>query len=208
MLKIKNILVVIASLFFLISCKNETEDTLTVSTYKQDKQLSYNKLNASWNFQERTLTPESQSIATSWNDWRLFTSELYRKPKGTIGAFKNKTNILVKHADTLSYTLPEKINKPQIKARLNTIVTKLKVLQVFMNLDYIPETRVVKTLQELNLEINAFQDQIEEIVRRTHIQLEEGEAKMIESVGGKVPNPAAPVTPPLEEEIIQFEEIK
>lgn len=208
MLQIFKIAALFLSVMLIFSCKEESEDTLVIEAYKKDKPISFKKLNDIWNFQDRTLSPESGIILANWNDWRNFTNELYRKPKGTIGAFKNKTNIIVKKVDTLKYSIPNKINKPKIKARLSAIVTKFKVLQVFMKLDYIPEARVVKTLNELNQEIYAFHDQIEEIVRRTHIQLEEGEAKMIESVGGKLPNQSEPFIPVTKEEIKQFEEIK
>ena len=117
----------------------------------------------------------------------MFTAELYQKPKGTIGAFQRKTKSLVLKAEVLNNTIPEKINKPQIKSRLMAIITKVKALHTFINLDRIPEKKVVTLITDLNIEVNAFQDQIEEIVRRSHIQREEGEQEMLNSLNGSQP---------------------
>ncbi|WP_394759812.1 hypothetical protein [Flavobacterium sp.] len=180
----------IVSLFlFLIilfgSCKDDGQTRkLQVAKALKEKELVFSTINKTWNFAPRTLTPESQTIANDWNDWRLFMVELHQKPKGTIGAFQRKTKSLVQKVDVLNNTIPARINKPQIKSRLTAIITKVKVLHTFINLDRIPEKKVVTLITDLNVEVNALQDQIEEIVRRSHIQKEEGEQEMLNSVGG------------------------
>jgi len=198
-------------LFFLISsCKEDTKvHEIEIQKAKKEKALVFNAINKAWNFPERTLTPESQIIASSWNEWRLFVNELQQKPTATINAFKVKTKTLVQKADVLESTIPAKLNKPQIKSRLAALITKLKTVNMFLNIDRIPEKRVITMVTDLNLEVNAFNDQIEEIVRRSHIQLEEGEAIMIKNVGGKViePSPTSPNQLPINE-LESFEEIK
>ena len=67
------------------------------------------------------------------------------------------------------------------------IITKVKVLRTFINLDRIPEKKVVTLITDLNIELIAFQDQIEEIVRRSHIKKEEGEQEMLNSLNGSQP---------------------
>ena len=81
------------------------------------------------------------------------------------------------------------------------MITKVKALHTFLNLDRIPEKKVVELITDLNVEITAIQDQIEEIVRRSHIQREEGEVEMLNSVKG-TGNPQESVKPaePVEEE--------
>lgn len=206
----KSFLAVALSFFFVVfSCKDDGEQReIEITRAKKEKELVFNNINKAWNFSQRNLTPASQTIASNWNEWRLFTDELYQKPKGTIGAFKRKTKSLVAKTEVLQSTIPEKLNKTQIKSRLSALITKVKALHTFINLDRIPEKKVLHLVSDLNLEVNAFQDQIEEIVRRSQIQLEEGEAIMIERAGGKVTTPSAPVQPPLDEEIQSFEEIK
>jgi hypothetical protein len=146
---------------------------------KQEKELVFNTINKNWIFTPTTLSPESQEIINNWNDWRLFTTELYEKPKGTMGAFQRKTKALVQKAETLNNAIPLIINTTQTKSRLTAIITKVKALQNFMNLDRIPEKRVIPLISDLNIEIISLQQQIEETIQRSHIQKEEGEQEMI-----------------------------
>ena len=176
---------------------------------KKEKELVFNAIDKAWNFPVRNLTPESQIIATSWNEWRLFNNELQQKPASSINAFKVKTKSLVQKADVLEGTIPTRLNKPKFKSRLAALITKLKALNMFLNIDRIPEKRVITMVTDLNLEVNAINDQIEEIVRRSHIPLEDGEAVMIKNIGGKT-SESTPVTPKELPEIQgkSFEEIK
>ena len=131
-------------LVFFTSCKNENKNhEIEITRALKERELVFSNINKTWAFTPRTLTPESQSIATNWNEWRLFTSELYQKPKGTIGAFKQKTKSLVQKTEVLQSTIPEKLNKPQIKSRLSALVTKIKALQTFMSFDRIPQQKVL-----------------------------------------------------------------
>ena len=183
---------IILMLFVFSACKNEnsSQENNSKKALKQ-KQLIFENINKSWNFIPRTLSPESQIIATNWNEWRLFLAELSQKPKGTIGAFQRKSKSLVQKAEVLNTTIPEKINKPQIKSRLMAMITKIKVLHTFINLDAIPEKKVVTLISDLNVELGAFQDQIEEITKRNNIKLEEGEAEMLNSVKGSQATPTS-----------------
>lgn len=194
----------------LISCKDTSQEhEAEVIRAKKEKELVFSNINKAWNFNPRILTPESQSIASSWNEWRLFSDELYQKPKGTIGAFQRKTTSLVAKTEVLPNTIPDRLNKPQIKARLAALITKVKALHTFISLDRIPEKKVLTLVNDLNVEVNAFQDQIEEIVRRSKIQMEEGEALMIQRVGAKKENMEEKLNPtPQKEEVQTFEEIK
>ena len=194
----------------LISCKDTSQEhEAEVIRAKKEKELVFSNINKAWNFNPRILTPESQSIASSWNEWRLFSDELYQKPKGTIGAFQRKTTSLVAKTEALPNTIPDRLNKPQIKARLAALITKVKALHTFISLDRIPEKKVLTLVNDLNVEVNAFQDQIEEIVRRSKIQMEEGEALMIQRVGAKKENTEEKLNPtPQKEEVQTFEEIK
>lgn len=174
-------------LVFLIftGCKDDSVvHQAEITRALKEKELVFANINKAWSFNQRALTPESQSIATNWNEWRLFTAELYQKPKSTIGAFKQKTKSLAQKAEVLNTSIPTKLQKPQIKSRLMAIVTKVKALNTFMAFDRIPEKKVLTLVADLNQEVNAFQDQIEEIVRRSHIQFEEGEQEMLNSIRG------------------------
>lgn len=208
----KNILCFSAILIlFFSACKEDTTvHEIEIKKELKEKELVFSAIKSAWNFQERTLTPESQIIATNWNEWRVFVNELNQKPAATISAYKIKTKSLVQKAEVLQSSIPSKLNKPQIKSRLSALVTKLKALNMFLNIDRIPEKRVVTMVSDLNLEVNAFNDQIEEIVRRGNIQMEEGEAVMIQKIGGKKPSLEAIPKPetPQQGNTPSFEEIK
>jgi hypothetical protein len=179
---------ILSLLILLSSCKDDDKThELQITKALKEKELVFSTINKTWNFVPKNATPETQAITNNWSDWRLFTTELYQKPKGTIGAFQRKTKSLVLKVEALNNTIPEKINKPQIKSRLMAIITKVKALHTFINLDRIPEKKVVTLITDLNIEVNAFQDQIEEIVRRSHIQREEGEQEMLNSLNGSQP---------------------
>lgn len=185
----KYIVSLLLMIIIFIACKDDNNiHQLEITKALKEKELVYNIINKTWVFTPKILTPETQSITNDWNDWRLFTSELYQKPKGTIGAFQRKTKSLVQKIDVLNNTIPAKLNKPQIKARLMAIITKVKALHTFMNLERIPEKKVVVLITDLNVELIAFQDQIEEIVRRSHIVKEEGEQEMLNSLSGAKPS--------------------
>lgn len=198
-------------LVFFASCKEEDRsNAIEVQRALKEKELVFNSLSKAWNFSDRKLTPESEIIALSWNEWRLFVNELNQKPKSTISAFKSKTKNLVQKAAVLPTSIPERLNKPQIKARLSALITKLKALDMFLNIDRIPEKRVIELVKDLNLEVAAFKDQIEEIVRRSQIKMEEGEVEMIQRVSGKKIDTVSTsaVKIPSKEDIPSFEEIK
>lgn len=170
-------------LLVVFSCKdNDIVHALEIKKAMTQKELVFTTINKSWNFNAQTLSPEAQAMINNWNDYRLFTSELYQKPKGTIGAYQTKTKSLVQKVDVLYNTIPNNINKPQIRARLIAIITKVKVLHTFLNLDKIPEQKVVVLITYLNVELTAFHNQIEEIVRRGKILKEEGEQEMLNSL--------------------------
>lgn len=167
----------------LFSCKdNSAENAVLIANNIKEKELKFQNISKAWNFAPRTLSPESQSIINNWNEWRLFNNELLQKPKTTIGAFQRKTKVLVQKSEVLITTIPPSISQPQIKARLMAMITKLKALHTFINLDRIPEKKVIPMIVDLNIEINVIQDQIEEIVRRSQIQKEEGEMEMLNTL--------------------------
>ena len=112
-------------------------------------------------------------------EWRAFLTEINQKPKSTIGAFQKKAAALSKKVVDLNNNIPAEFNKPQIKARIAVITTKIKSMDLFIHLNQIPSGKVVKLISEINTEIDYFQLQLEEIVKRSQIPMEEGESDLI-----------------------------
>ena len=170
-------------LFFLIlivSCQNDNR-LLIVEQQKeaQKKEVVFKNINNGWVFNISPIEPITQAKVNSWMEWKAFLTEINQKPKSTIGAFQKKASALSKKVDALTFTIPAEFNKPQIKARIAVLSTKIKSMDLFIHLNQIPSSKVVKLIGEINTEIDFFQLQLEEIVKRSQIPMEEGESDLI-----------------------------
>lgn len=112
---------------------------------------------------------------STWDEWRNFLREINQKPKSTLSAFQKKATVLVAKSNELLMGIPDGFNKPQVRARIMVINTKLKSLDLFIHLNQIPDDKIVKLVDEINVEIDYLQLQMEEIVQRSLIPREEGE---------------------------------
>ena len=76
-------LVFVLLLVLFSGCKEDNNKKNNKQIYKarKEKELVFSTINKTWDFAPRTLSQEAQTITNNWNDWRLFTSELYQKPK-------------------------------------------------------------------------------------------------------------------------------
>ena len=125
------------------------------------------------------LTPSSQEVINNWNEWRLFLNEMELKPKSSIGAFQKKSKALSKRVMDLNMNIPPTFNKPEVKSRISVLVTKINSINLFINLDDIPDQKVVALVSEVNLELVSLTQQMDEIIRKNAIPKEEGESDMI-----------------------------
>jgi hypothetical protein len=166
--------------FVLNSCKNDTEKRL-VETEKaaQKKELIFSNINKGWVFNANPINATSQANKLSWNEWRLFLTELEQKPKKTIGAFQKKSTELSKKAMALNDFTPVEFNKPQIKARISTLVTKVRMLDLFIHLNDIPDQKILVLVGEINEQLVSLQNQMDKIVQKSKIPLEEGESDLL-----------------------------
>lgn len=178
-MKLKLIYILFFSLL-LVSCQNDNK-LLIIEQQKeaQKKEIVFNTINRGWVFDISPIDPETQSRINSWMAWRNFITEINQKPKSTIGAFQKKASALSKKVMDLNETMPSEFNKPQIKARIAVLTTKIKSMDLFIHLDQIPGSKVVKLISEINTEIDYFQLQLEEIVTKSKIPMEEGEEDII-----------------------------
>jgi hypothetical protein len=170
-------------LFFsllIVSCQNDNK-LLIIEQQKeaQKKEVVFNNINRGWVFDISPIEPVTQDKINGWMEWRAFLTEINQKPKSTIGAFQKKASALSKKVVDLNNNIPAEFNKPQIKARIAVITTKIKSMDLFIHLNQIPSGKVVKLISEINTEIDYFQLQLEEIVKRSQIPMEEGEEDII-----------------------------
>ncbi len=194
------------SLFFVLnSCKNENEKRLVENKKDaQKKEVIFSNINKAWVFNVNPINATSRANKLSWNEWREFLSELEQKPKKTIGAFQKKSAELSKKVTALNNFIPVEFNKPQIKSRIAILITKVRMLDLYIHLKDIPDQKVIALIPEINTELVSLQNQMDKIVQKSKIPLEEGESDLIKMLDSAraIPNmqqlPIAPNRPRIE----------
>ncbi|MEO5776873.1 MAG: hypothetical protein ABIQ27_08205 [Flavobacterium sp.] len=167
-------------LVFFSSCKEDPKDrAMEQEKETQKREVIFSNINNGWNFNSQPINQTSSELRTNWAEWRVFLNELGQKPKSSIGAFQQKAKTLSKRAAELNNNIPIKYDLPEIKSRIAVITTKVNALNLYINLNQIPDKKIVELVQEVNTELASMQSQFDEIKRKSEIKIEEGEADMI-----------------------------
>lgn len=162
------------------SCKDEATNRHAENAKNvKKKAIIFDHINKGWNFNAQPMNTVSRSLINTWTEWRDFHNELAQKPKMTIGAFQKKAKSLSKKVAALTNTIPNPYNKPEIRSRISVVATKINALNLYINLDEIPDQKVVSLVAEINMELASLQAQLDEIVRKSLIPIEEGESDLI-----------------------------
>ena len=172
-------LLFVTSIFF-ISCKDD--DVISAAARLKEtkkKEVVFATISKSWDFVAPNFQPQSQALVQDWSVWRLFIAELKQKPNSSIGAFQKKAKTLSKLADSINKTIPQKLQQPAIKSRLVVLLTQIRSLDLYMNLQNIPTKKAIYAISEINLALGSFQMQLDEIVRKSQIPIENGESDLI-----------------------------
>jgi hypothetical protein len=178
--------------FLLNSCQNQDEKRLAENKKEaKRKELIFNNINKAWTFYDTPINTVSEENVKSWEEWRQFLSELGEKPKKTIGAFQKKSSAIAKKAVALNNNIPTQFNQPQIKSRISILITKIKMMDLYIHLDKIPDEKVTFLIGDINKELVSLERQMDKIVEKNKIPLEEGESdlmKMIKDTARAIPN--------------------
>ena len=167
-LKMKYNLAVFFSLVFVfLSCKNDDQKRLAENKKEtQKREAIFTNIQKGWVFYDTPVTEASENNMATWNEWRMFLAELAQKPKKNIGAFQQKSKSLSKKVMALNDNIPLEFNKPQIRTRISTLITKVQLLDLFLHLDNIPDKKVTNLVSEINLELVSLQRQMDKIVEK------------------------------------------
>lgn len=162
------------------SCQNQDEKR-RIENEKEAKrnEIIFNTISKDWVFYNEPINEVSEANANSWNEWRLFLAELGGKPQKTIGAFQKKSLAIVAKADALTQNIPIQFNTPAIRSRISVLVTKIKMMDLFLQLDKIPVDKVVFLIGDINKELVSLQRQMDKVVVVSKIPKEEGESELI-----------------------------
>lgn len=164
----------------LSSCKNENQKRVSDNQKNAEKRkVVFSKINKGWVFNDTPINTATEASVTKWNELRLFLAELAQKPKKSIEAFQEKSAAISKKVMDLNNSIPPEFDKPQIKARISTLITKVRLLDLFIHLDNIPAEKVVQLVAEINLELISLERQMDKIVEKSKIPLEEGESELM-----------------------------
>ncbi|HOZ74226.1 MAG TPA: hypothetical protein PLS51_03910 [Flavobacterium sp.] len=192
---INRILLVFAALL-VMACQNDDKRLEEQARDAKAKELIFSNINKGWNFATPALMPKTQAMVGNWTELRLFLTELNEKPQSSIGAFQKKAKALSKKAKDLTNNIPAPFNKPQIKARIAVLTTKINSINLYINLDGIPDQKVIANVVDANEELAALYREFDETVRKSEIPKEEGEADMIRMLdtARAIPNTPPPTT--------------
>jgi hypothetical protein len=174
---------IIPFLFLIISltsCKDDNQKRIAENEKDaKKKEVVFSNIKKGWVFYDTPINTTAEESVATWNELRLFLAELAQKPKRTIGAFQQKATAISKKAMALNENVPIQFNKPQIKSRISTLITKVRLLDLYIHLDVISDKKVVHLIAEINNELASLQRQMDKIVEKSKIPAEEGESELM-----------------------------
>jgi hypothetical protein len=166
--------------FVLNSCQNEDEKRRAENEKEaKKKEVIFNSINKGWEFIDEPINEISEQKISSWNEWRDFLKEIADKPRKTIGAFQKKSTAISKKAMALNDNIPAEFNIPAIKSRISVLITKVKMLDLFIHLNQIPAEKVTFLVGDINKELVSLERQMDNIIVKSKIPKEEGEADFL-----------------------------
>lgn len=180
-MNIKSSLLLLLSLL-LFSCNDKDERMADSDKAAKHNDSVFAIINQNWKFNIPPAAPKVQANISSWQRWRVFNQELQQKPKSSLTAFRLKAKNLSAKADSLSVGIPTMFDKPAVKSRISTLNTKLKSLDTYISLEYIPTKKVITIIQDISTEVISIQNQMNEIIVKSEIPKEEGEAIMLQAL--------------------------
>ena len=168
-------------LFLLLSsCKQDNQQRDAENKKAtQKKEVIFKNISKSWDFYATPINTTSEQSVASWTEFRQFLDELGQKPRKTMGAFQKKTAELSTKVKMLPNNIPYQFQQPQIKSRIGTLITKVRLLDLFIHLENIPDKKVIVLISEINAELVSLQRQMDKITEKSKIPVEEGESDML-----------------------------
>ena len=188
--------VVFCALFLLLtSCKEDNQQRLAENKKAAKKrEVIYKNISKNWGFYATPINTTSEQSVSSWTEFRQFLDELAQNPGKSLNGYQKKSADLSKKALLLNSNIPYQFQQPQIKSRIGTLITKVRLLDLFIHLDNIPDKKVIILVGEINAELVSLQRQMDKITEKSKIPVEEGESDMLRMLDT---TRAIPTTPTL-----------
>lgn len=176
---IQRIFLLITFVAAMTSCSDESQRIAEMQRDQKKQAEVYSIVQKAWQFDAQPINATSQSLVSDWPEWRELLAELSQKPQSSIGAFRKKARTMSQKIEKLSSKIPLKYNIPPVRSRILVLQTKINALDLYINLADIPSDKVMASIKDINTELRSLQMQLDEIVRRDLIPMEEGESDMI-----------------------------
>jgi len=184
-------------IFVLNSCQGEDEKRRKENEKEAKKnEVIFNNINKAWVFIDEPINEVSEKNVVVWKEWRDFLKEIGDKPRKTIGAFQKKSTEISKKAFLLNNNIPIQFSQPQIKSRISILITKIKMLDLFIHLNQIPSEKVTFLIGEINKDLISLERQMDKIVEKAKIPQEQGEADFLKMLDTTRAIPSVPIKDP------------
>jgi len=176
----KNVLFcLLCTVFIFFSCKDDNQKRIAENKKETArKKIIFSNIEKGWTFYDSPINETSEETVKTWVELRLFLEQLSKKPKKTIGDFQQKSTAISKAVMNLNNNIPLQFDKPQIKSRIAVVITKVRMLDLYLHLDKIPSQKVVQLISEINRELASLQREMDKTVEKSKIPVEEGEADL------------------------------
>lgn len=139
-------------------------------------------ISTNWKFNIPAPNVKVQQQLINWAEWQQFKDELAQKPSGSLGTYKQQVKELAERAEALRNNIPPVFDKPQVRSRIGVLITKVRSLYTYLNLNVVQDKKVVSLINEVTRETISLQSQFDEIVRRGEIRREAGEEEMLRAL--------------------------
>lgn len=168
---------------FILSCSDDekirAEEALRAEKYN-DSILTI--ISENWKFNIPSVTPKVKDKINGWNEWQQFKGELADKPTGSLNAYRSKVKAIAEKAEELDNTLPPFFDKPQLRSRISVLMTKVRSLYTYIELNVVQEKKVIQYINEITKETISLQNQMDEMVRFSEIPMEKGEQDLLKAL--------------------------
>lgn len=166
-------------LWTVFSCKDNDERLADNLRDAKKKELIFKTIDKGWNFFDAPINSTSEATLKTWPEWRDFMDELSIKPKKTITAFQKKAKSLSTKVMALNNNVPSQFDTPPIRCRISALITQVRMLDLYINLDKVSDKKVTELVSEINLELVSLQRQMDKIVEKSKIPMEVGESELL-----------------------------
>ncbi|MFL9837653.1 hypothetical protein ABS768_09110 [Flavobacterium sp. ST-75] len=166
-----------------LSCKDDEKiREAEALRAKEQSEAILKVISENWKFDVPKVTPRVKAKLEGWNEWHSFKSELADKPTGSLTAYRNKVKTIAEKADDLNKNIPAFFDKPQVRSRIMVVVTKIRTLYTYINLDVVQKDKIISAISEITKETISLQNQLDELVKLSEIPKEKGEEDLLKAL--------------------------